>query len=162
MIQPAGHHLAEFNFGTLRHPWDDPRTADFVAGLDRVNALAGASPGFVWRMTEDDLAATQAGAENDRLAWTLSVWDSVAALEHFVWNTVHRQYYARKAEWYDPTGNGNLVLWWVPMGHRPGFDEGMARWQCWRDQDDSAAAFGWAYTREARLWKTKACDKGVA
>ena len=161
MIQPEGHHLAEFNFGTLRHPWDDPRSVDFVAGLDRVNALAETSPGFVWRMAEDDSAAIQAEAEIDRLAWTLSVWDGVAALEHFVWNTVHRQYYARKAEWYDPAGNGNLVLWWVPIGHRPGFAEGWAHLQHWRDHGDGAQAFGWAFARGAVLWKTKSCDRGA-
>ena len=159
MIQPAGHHLAEFNVGTLRHDWDDPRTADFVAGLDRVNALAEASNGFVWRMKDDDSAATQAAVEDDRLAWTLSVWDSVAALEHFVWNTVHRQYYARKAEWYDPAGNGNLVLWSVPEGHRPGFAEGMARWTHLRDHGESETAFNWAFAREAVLWKTKSCER---
>ncbi|MEO8531746.1 MAG: DUF3291 domain-containing protein, partial [Deltaproteobacteria bacterium] len=123
--QPAGHHLAEFNFGTLRHDWDDPRVADFVAGLDRVNAIAATSKGFVWRLTDEDGAIAEstpkpAEMSNDRLASTLSVWEDVTSLEHFVWNTVHRQYYGRKAEWYDAVGNGNLVLWWVKIGERPG------------------------------------------
>ena len=149
MTGRAGFHLAEFNFGTLRHDWDDPRIAGFVAGLDRVNALAEGSPGFVWRLTEAEMSAAQASV-GDRLASTLSVWEDVAALEHFVWNTLHRQYLGRKAEWYDPAGNGNLVLWWVPVGHRPGFAEAMARWQHWRDRGDSDHAFGWTWAKETQ------------
>ena len=40
MIQPANHHLAEFNFGTLQHDWEDPRVAEFADNLHRVNLLA--------------------------------------------------------------------------------------------------------------------------
>ena len=43
------HHLAEFNIGTLKHDWDDPRVADFANNIDRVNAIAQRSPGFVWQ-----------------------------------------------------------------------------------------------------------------
>ncbi|WP_370282130.1 DUF3291 domain-containing protein [Pseudooceanicola sp.] len=49
-------HIAEFNIGILRHGWDDPRIADFVNGLDRVNALAHRSPGFVRMARLDHLA----------------------------------------------------------------------------------------------------------
>jgi NADH-quinone oxidoreductase subunit G len=57
MIAAVVQHLAEYNFGTLRHGWDDPRSAGFVAGLDLVNGIADASPGFVWRATEEDPGA---------------------------------------------------------------------------------------------------------
>jgi hypothetical protein len=167
MMQPVDHHLAEFNFGTLRHAWDDPRVADFVQGLDLVNGIAERAPGFVWRLTDADMEAAQATAAavaigEDRLASTLSVWQDLASLEHFVWNTLHRQFYARKAEWYDAIGNGNLVLWWVPVGHRPGFDEGMARWQHREANGDSDHAFGWSYLKEAQGWKTHQCTQLAA
>ena len=157
MIQPAGHHLAEFNFGTLRYDWDDPRLADFVAGLDLVNGIAAASPGFVWRMDDEAMGVAQAATGNLRLASTLSVWQDAASLEHFVWATLHRQFYGRKADWYDGAGNGNLVLWWVPHGHRPGFAEGVARWTLWQGQGDGDQAFGWAHLAQARLWRERAC-----
>ena len=162
MMQPAGFHLAEFNFGTLRHDWDDPRMAGFVAGLDRVNALAAATKGFVWRLSDDAMGKAQASAAGmalgaGRLAATLSVWENGAALDHFVWNTLHRHYYGRKAAWYDAAGNGNLVLWWVPAGHRPGFHEGLARWQTMRDNGDSETAFGWKSLKDATLWRERAC-----
>lgn len=166
MIQPKDHHLAEFNFGTLRYGWDDPRVADFVAGLDLVNGVAAASSGFVWRLSDEDMGAAQSAPEavamgEDRLASTLSVWEDLASLEHFVWNTVHRRFYARKAEWYDAVGNGNLVLWWVPVGHRPDFAEGMARWRHREAQGDSDHAFGWKYLKEAHGWKSHGCAQAA-
>ena len=33
------HHLAELNIGRLLAPTDDPRVAEFMAALDRVNGL---------------------------------------------------------------------------------------------------------------------------
>ena len=133
-MQPEGHHIAEMNLGVLRHDWDDPRVKDFVDGLELVNGVAERSPGFVWRMGDAEMDAAQRDAAgplggNPRLASTLSVWKSVAALEHFVWNTVHRAFYARKAEWYDVVETPRLVMWWVPAGHRPCVAEGMERFR---------------------------------
>ena len=173
MKQGVGMFLAEYNFGTLRHGWDDPRSAAFVAGLDRVNAIAAASPGFVWRATDEDpgtdvataatlLAEDSARMEVDGFAATLSIWQSAEALEHFVWNTVHRQFYGRKAEWYDAVGNGNLVLWWVPEGSRPTEAEGMARWRYRETHGDSDHAFGWKYLKDATLWRTHGCTQVAA
>ena len=36
--------LAELNVGYAAHPLDDPRMADFMNNLDRINALAERSP----------------------------------------------------------------------------------------------------------------------
>lgn len=151
MNHPAGHHLAELNLGELRYDWDDPRVAEFVNGLDMVNALAARSPGFVWRLSDDDMGHEQtadAGAfgGNARMASTLSVWQDAASLEHFVWNTVHRQFHEKRALWYDAIGNSNLVMWWVPVGHQPGVNEGLARYARLRDGGPSDTAFGWAWT----------------
>jgi hypothetical protein len=161
-MQPVGHHLAELNFGVLKHDWDDPRVRGFVDGLDLVNGLAAQSPGFVWRLPDDDMDQAQtdpfgAFGGNPRMAATLSVWRDVAALEHFVWNTVHRQFYARRAEWYDAVGNSNLVMWWVPVGHRPTVAEGLARHRHLGEHGPSDAAFGWDWLKEAQLWKARQC-----
>ena len=46
-------HLAQLNVATLRHPIDDPRTADFADGLPIVNGAGEQSPGYVWRLQSD-------------------------------------------------------------------------------------------------------------
>ena len=153
-MQPAAHHLAELNFGELRYDWDDPRVAEFVNGLDLVNALAARCPGFVWRLSDEAMDSEHTADDgafggNPRMASTLSVWQDVASLEDFVWNTVHRQFYEKQAEWYDAIGNSNLVMWWVPVEHRPTVAEGLARFAQLRDHGASAAAFGWDWIRAA-------------
>lgn len=153
MPPPAGHHLAEFNLGLLKHDWEDPRVADFVAGLGPVNALARRSPGFVWMMGEAEMERAQldpAGplGGHPRLASTLSVWQDVESLEHFVWHTLHKRFYDRRAEWYDMGHALRLVLWWVPEGHRPDPAEAMARFRLLEAQGPSARAFGWAWLKQ--------------
>ncbi|MGH9661083.1 MAG: DUF3291 domain-containing protein, partial [Bryobacteraceae bacterium] len=46
-------HLAQANMARMRAPLDDPRMAGFAAQIAGVNALAEASPGFVWRFQSD-------------------------------------------------------------------------------------------------------------
>jgi hypothetical protein len=40
-------HIAQLNVGRLLHPLDHPQIAEFVNGLDAINALAERSEGFV-------------------------------------------------------------------------------------------------------------------
>ena len=87
-------HLAEFNFGTLRHPWGDPRISGFEIALDQVNAIGARSPGFVWRLIDDDMDFAQedpngALADRPNTAFTLSVWEGAAPLYNFVTKTLH-------------------------------------------------------------------------
>ena len=155
-------HLAELNLGILKYDWDDPRVQDFVNGLDLVNGVAKRSPGFVWMMSEAEMEAAQNDPDgpmggNPRTASTLSVWEDVESLEHFVWNTVHKQFYDRKGEWYDMGAVLRLAMWWVPAGHRPDMAEAMARFQHLEAHGDSDHAFGWKHLAQAKLWQQKQC-----
>ena len=89
-------HLAQLNIGRIRYSLDDPRMADFVNNLDRVNAIAEHTPGFVWRLQDDSGNATAIHAFDDPcMLLNMSVWESVDALERFVWQTVHKRIYGR-------------------------------------------------------------------
>ncbi|QMU57808.1 MAG: DUF3291 domain-containing protein [Boseongicola sp.] len=160
-------HLAEFNIGTLRYDWDDPRVADFQSNLDRVNGIAQRSPGFVWQMSGDQMGDAQldpAGplGGNPRTASTLSVWKDAKSFEAFVWNTVHKQFYDRKAEWFGQRDGARLVMWWVVEGHRPTIAEAKSRLDHLDIHGDSDDAFGWAHLSGAHLWKTKVCEGASA
>ena len=119
-------------------------------------------PGFVWRMEGSDepgTGNTDAKIAGDpRYVSNLTVWESVETLEAFVCNTVHRQFYARRQEWFEVLGQMHFVLWWVPQGHRPSLDEGLARLTLLRDKGPSDMAFGWAWLKEAELWRQKSCS----
>ena len=149
-------HLAEFNKGILKYDWEDPRVADFTDNVDRVNAVAQRSDGFVWMLDADGMEAAQldpAGplGGTPRTASTLSVWRALASLEHFVWNTVHKAFYARAGEWYDPHQGLRMVLWWVPEGHSTTIAEAVERIDHLAKHGDSDFAFGWSYAKQTSL-----------
>mgnify|MGYP000861075647 FL=1 len=153
--QPAGQHLAEFNFGTLKHDFDDPRIADFKDNLDLVNGLAQNSRGFVWRMLDDDMQDAQHDAAgvfdgNERTASTLSVWEDFESLSNFVWKTIHRKFFDRRAEWFNAEGNSNFVMWWVDIGHQPTVEEAMDRFNHHKINGDTDFAFGWKHLQAGK------------
>ena len=154
--------LAELNVGHLIAPTDDPRVAEFMAALDRINGLGKRMPGFVWMMEgsgEPGTGNTDAKIGGDpQYVANLTVWDGVETLEAFVWNTVHRQFYERRAEWFTVLGQMHFVMWWVPDGHKPTLAEGLARLDHMRAKGDSEHAFGWSWLKQAQLYKTKACS----
>lgn len=159
-------HLAELNIGRLLAPTDDPRVADFMANLDRVNGLGKRVPGFVWMMEgsgEPGTGNTEAKIGGDpQFVSNLTVWEDVASLETFVWKTVHKQFYDRRAEWFEVMGEMHFVMWWVPAGHRPTLDEALEKLAYKQEYGDSDAAFGWSYLKEAQAWKTHGCAQVAA
>lgn len=152
-------YLAQLNIGRLRHEIDDPRMADFVENLAFVNGLAERMPGFIWRYQDDSGAAvdTRPYADDPRMAINLSVWENVEALEHFVWQTVHKRFYGRRTEWFEHLEGPYSVMWWVPTGHRPSVQEAIDRLDHLKRHGPSDYAFGWERLPAAQLWKTARC-----
>lgn len=100
---------------------DDPLIADFADGLDPINAVAEASPGFVWWLQGDSGNATDIRPfEDPNLLLNLTVWESVESLAEFTFRTDHRSFLRRRREWFEPADDPVAVLWWIPEGHRPG------------------------------------------
>ena len=160
------HHLAQLNIGRLVAEPGDPRVAEFMGALDRINGVGKRSPGFIWMMEgsgEPGTGNTETKIGGDpRFVANLTVWQDVASLEAFVWNTVHRQFYARRAEWFEVLGEMHFVMWWVPEGHRPSLDEALERLAMRQDAGDSDQAFGWSWLEAAQLWKTRRCNPVAA
>jgi hypothetical protein len=119
-------HLAQLNAARPLEPVDSPRLAEFVAKLDEVNALADASPGFVWRLAGASGNATDIQAPDPTMIVNMSVWTSAEALFEFVYKTAHTKVMARRREWFERMAVFT-VLWWVPVGHVPTVDEGLAK-----------------------------------
>ncbi len=165
-MQPVGHHLAELNVGRLLVPTDDPRVADFMDNLDRINGLGKRMPGFVWMMEgsgEPGTGNTEAKLEGDpQYVSNLTVWEDAPSLEDFVFNTIHKQFYERRAEWFEVLGKMNFVMWWVPAGHKPTLDEALAKLEYLEKNGDSDAAFGWKYLGEQSASATNGCCAPLA
>lgn len=119
-------HLAQINVATLRHPLDHPAIADFATGLAEVNAVADASPGFVWRLQTDDGDATAIQVFPDPLTIVnFSVWDSVQSFRSFAFSGIHRDFLRRRVEWFHP--GSTAATWWITPGTIPTVQEGLAR-----------------------------------
>jgi hypothetical protein len=160
MQQPRNTHLAQLNIGRIRYEVDDPRMADFTNNLALVNGLAERTPGFVWRYIDESGNSTATRPYTDpRIAINLSVWESVEALERFVYQTIHKRFYGRRAEWFEHFDRLYFVMWWVPVGHRPSVEEAMARLDHLTQNGASDYAFDWVFG-SAQLWKTARCRPG--
>jgi hypothetical protein len=122
-------HLAQVNIGRLRAPVDDPAIAEFVAGLDRINALADSAPGFVWRLQTEDGNATAIRPDpgDEMVAINLSVWESVEALADFAYRSAHLAFLRRRAEWFERMASSYLAMWWIPAGTIPTVADAMDR-----------------------------------
>ena len=151
-------HLAQLNIGRFRHPTDDPRMAGFMDNLDRINAIAERSEGFVWRLKDDSNNATalRLFASSD-VAVNLSVWESAEALEKFVWNTVHARIYNGKGAWFEKMATPHFVMWGVPAGHIPGLEEAKSRLEHFTEFGDTDHAFGWGRLPHVKLWMSRKC-----
>jgi len=139
----TGYHLAQLNVGLARAATDSPVMAGFMAGIEPVNALADAEPGFVWRLQDGDgPGATALRPCGPDLMINMSVWESLDALRDFVYrNGPHLDFMRRRRDWFHRMPDDHLVLWWVPAGHVPGVDEGLSRLDLLRSQGPSPLAF---------------------
>ena len=123
------HHLAQVNIGRFRAPLDDPIMEGFRAALDPVNALADRSPGFVWRLQTEDGNATaiRPYGGDSLMVINVSVWESLEALQHFVYKSGHVETLRARQQWFEPLEGPVLALWWISAGHVPTVAEAVER-----------------------------------
>ena len=121
-------HLAQCNIGRLVAPQGDPRVAEFFAELGRVNAMADASPGFVWRLKDETNNAMSIGPTPDPLvALNMSVWEDADALFAFVYRSAHTPVMAKRRQWFEHCDGAYQALWWIEAGTVPTIDDALAR-----------------------------------
>ncbi|GJM08227.1 MAG: hypothetical protein DHS20C11_05030 [Lysobacteraceae bacterium] len=137
----AAYQLAQLNVAKLLAPLESPQLADFVNNLDRINALAEASDGFVWRLKDEDDNATALRPFDDDMIVNMSVWRDLEALKTFVFAPEHVAIMRRKREWFHRLSEAYMVLWWVPAGHQPTTDEARSKLEHIQAHGPTAAAF---------------------
>ncbi len=138
------YHLAQVNIARMLAPLSDPLMAGFVAKLDEVNALADASPGFIWRFqTSTGNATAVRPYEDDFIIFNMSVWASLEALSHYIYamESEHRQVMKQRRRWFERFDGPYMALWWIPQGHIPTVEEAKARLESLRIHGETAFAF---------------------
>ncbi|NNE71674.1 MAG: DUF3291 domain-containing protein [Rhodothermales bacterium] len=122
------YQLAHLNIAQAKSGRFDPVMAGFFEAVDQINAAAEASDGFVWRLVDEATDPTWRTAFPEKHILTaLSVWTDLDALRQYVYKSSHGDFLRRRREWFDRLTGPNLVLWWVPAGHRPSLGEARAR-----------------------------------
>lgn len=143
-----GWHLAQINVGRLIAPHGDTQVSGFFNALDRLNALADASPGFVWRLVGEGGNATDILPTDDpRFIVNMSVWTNADALFGYVYRSAHTEVMAQRRQWFERSSAAHQALWWMAAGTTPSIEEGLAR--LWRI--DRFGPTSQAFTFKARF-----------
>jgi hypothetical protein len=137
----SNYQLAQLNIARLKAPLDSPELKDFVDNLDRINALAEASPGFVWRLKGDGNDATALRPMGEDVIVNMSVWQDVESLKNYVYRSPHVEILKRKREWFTRMAESHMALWWVPQRHQPTVTEAAMKLMVLREKGPSPAAF---------------------
>jgi hypothetical protein len=133
------------NIGIMTEPLESPGMADFVANLERINALAESSPGFVWRLKTDGGDATALRPLDEKTLVNMSVWRDVASLNDYVYRSAHVEIMRRRKEWFERVSEAHFVLWWVRSGHRPTVIEAIEKLNLLRERGPSLDAFTFSH-----------------
>lgn len=118
--------LAQLNLAKMNMPIEDPGMSDFVNNLERINALADQSAGFVWRYSEEDNTIAEAVFGPNMLV-NLSVWERIEDLTTFTYKSPHLAIYKRRKEWFAKMDSPHMVCWYIEEGHIPSLEEAKER-----------------------------------
>ncbi|WP_341781318.1 DUF3291 domain-containing protein [Ectopseudomonas mendocina] len=137
----SAYHLAQLNIAWMKAPLASPQMADFVANLERINALAEGSPGYIWRLQDEAGDATAIRPFGDEVLVNMSLWRDVQSLSDYVYKSAHTEMLKRRREWFERVEQAHQVLWWVPTCHRPSVDEAAERLAHLREHGATEHAF---------------------
>jgi hypothetical protein len=135
-------HLAQANIARMLHPLGDARMAGFVARLERVNALADAARGFIWRLQDESGNATGLNPFPDPMMLVnMSVLRSVEALFEFVYRSGHTEPLRLRKGWFEKPARAPMALWCLPAGELPTLADGRDQLERLRRHGPTAEAF---------------------
>ena len=91
--------------------------------MEPVNAIAESTPGFVWRLKDDDGQSssyvTMPEIDDPLVIVNYSIWADLESLQHFVTKSGHGSYLRRRRDWFVPSDGPSTVCWWIPAGTIP-------------------------------------------
>ena len=139
------YHLAQLNIGRLLYPIENPHISEFVENLDRINALAEASNGFVWRLKDESGNATNIEIFDGPLVIVnMSIWESLEDLKAFAYHSEHLAIMRKRREWFERPTSPHLVMWWIPITHTPTPKEAKEKLDFLRTHGETPSAFTFA------------------
>lgn len=147
------YHLAQANVARMRAAIGDPEMAGLASRVGEMNRIAELSPGFVWRLPASQVSAGDLRVFEDYMRpfdagtifFNLSVWERVEDLHRYAFASRHRDMVAARHEWIVASNRPQMVMWWVPAGHRPTVAESAERFRAL--DADGPAAFAFSFKK---------------
>ncbi|OAB78244.1 DUF3291 domain-containing protein [Cochleicola gelatinilyticus] len=133
-------HLAQLNIAEAIETMEHPMMSSFMENVDRINELAEKSPGFVWRLSNEEESNTPV-FNSTIIAVNLSIWKDRESLFQFVYASNHVEILKRKSEWFKKTPKLHMVLWYIEEGHIPSIKEASERLLYLQEHGESPFAF---------------------
>jgi len=116
------YHLAQANIARFKATLDDPVMKEFVDFLEPVNKFAEESPGFVWRLKDEEgrpASYLESPFKDEMMAVNISLWEDLESFKAFVYGSVHSYFLRNKKKWFDLKDPSQFVMWWLPKGVVP-------------------------------------------
>lgn len=135
------YHLAQLNIAQMTVPYDHPIMADFVNNLDRINAVADQSDGFIWRYIEERDAGGPEVFDAQTLLVNMSVWKSMDALFQFTYQSEHVEIFKRRKEWFTAISGMHMVCWYISPDSLPTLSEAKLRLEHLNSKGETPFAF---------------------
>ena len=136
------HHLVQINVAQMKYDMMSAEMSGFTHNLVRINKLAEESPGFIWRLKDED--ADAANAEqlfgNDKIV-NMSVWENVEALRQFVFYTDHINIMNQRKQWFHKIPEAYAALWWIDAGTIPTLQQAKQKLTLLEESGPIAEAF---------------------
>ncbi|MEO1018578.1 MAG: DUF3291 domain-containing protein [Pseudomonadota bacterium] len=122
-------HLAQINIARWAVDPASAEAAEFIDNLDRINGLAEQSPGFIWRLKEEQggNAIAIPTPWGQGIIANLTVWQNLEALRHFTYKTDHLYFVKKRRAWFQELDSPHFALWWIEADKLPDLVEAKER-----------------------------------
>jgi len=118
------YHLAQINIAHLIEPIDSPLLADFVADIDRINAIAEEFDGFIWRLKDESGNATSFQIfDTTNYIVNMSVWRDIESLRQYTYYSGHVEVYRKRVKWFHKMDTPHMAMWWIPADTLPTLEQ---------------------------------------
>lgn len=134
--------IAQINIAKMKGEKESPVMIDFVNNLERINSLADKSDGFVWRLIEEESYAANINFFADEyLLVNMSVWEDLDCLHNFTYQSLHREIFKRKQEWFNKMEKMHMAIWFLEGESYPTVNEGRTRLEYIQNNGPTPYAF---------------------
>ena len=144
--------IYQCNVAQMKYDKHAPEMHSFFQAVPHIQKLAEASPGFIWRETDEDDPTIAHRLGTDFIV-NLSAWQSLDALYGFVFGQSHKQIMMARDQWFTHLGKPLSVIWLSDNTPFPSWDEAIDKletlWERGPTQD--AFDYSWAYANSLTI-----------